>query len=80
MERLRTAKRPAPDPHQIEVVDWAVIATLGSTSGSQRVAMGFDLLDFARDVIAMGVRHQHPDWDAPQVAHEVAKRLARDAA
>jgi hypothetical protein len=29
-----------------------------------------------RQVVAAGVRHRHPEWDAAQVAAEVARRMS----
>lgn len=78
MERLRQAERPALDPNYIEVVDWEVARILAQKSGAERVAMGFELLELAREVVSMGVRHQHPDWNTHQVSREVAQRFARD--
>jgi hypothetical protein len=31
---------------------------------------------FVRDMVAAGVRHDHPDWDKKAVEREVASRLA----
>ena len=41
----------------------------------QRLQIGFDLYDLARDLVRAGIRHQHADWDEDQVEREVTRRF-----
>lgn len=44
-------------------------------TGQQRLQIGFELYDMAREMVRCGVRHQHRDWDNPQVDREVNRRF-----
>jgi hypothetical protein len=63
------------DPGQIEVVDDAVAEILRQKSTAQRGEMILAAHRTARLLLTAAVRRQHPDWDARQVAQEVARRL-----
>jgi phage terminase large subunit-like protein len=43
---------------------------------SQKLALGGELFDAAREVMVSGIRMQNPSFDDEQVRHEVARRLA----
>jgi hypothetical protein len=63
------------DDGQIEVVDDSIARILRTKTPAQRVAMIFDCNRTMRQVVAGGIRHRHPDWDALRVAAEVARRM-----
>ncbi len=44
-------------------------------TGTQRVQIGCELYDLAREVVRSGVRHQHPEWNDDQVRQEVIRRF-----
>ncbi len=80
MERLRTAKRPAPDPQQIEVVDWEVVELLRLMSGMQRLELMDRVWEDARGLIERSVRAARPTLTEPEVLAAVSRRMRCDAA
>jgi len=44
-----------------------------SMSGEQRLLVAFEMSMFARDLSRERIRHEHPDWSAAQVSHELLK-------
>ncbi len=46
-----------------------------SMSGAERVALVFEMSEFARELTRTGIRMRHPDWDEQQVADELIRRL-----
>lgn len=63
------------DHGQIEVVDDAIAEVLRGKSHAERIRMISDAHDTARQIVAGGVRHQHPTWNDTQVESEVRRRL-----
>ncbi len=63
------------DPGQIEVLDDSMVEVLRSKTPAERVEMICAAQRTARQLIAGGVRHQHPDWGDEQVEAEVRRRL-----
>lgn len=64
------------DDGQIEVVDDQVAEILRKQTPAQRVEAIVACNRMMRQVVAAGVRHRHPEWDAAQVAAEVARRMS----
>jgi hypothetical protein len=60
----------------VEVIEAEMVPILAAKTGAERLAMSFEMGEFARHLMACGVRAAHPDWDEGQVADEVARRLA----
>jgi hypothetical protein len=44
-------------------------------TGQQRLQIGFELYELAREMVRCSVRHQHSDWDQEQVEQEVRRRF-----
>jgi Rv0078B-related antitoxin len=44
-------------------------------TGSERVAMAFEMSDAARSLTEAGIRHRHPDWTDQQVHDALLERL-----
>ena len=44
-------------------------------TGSQRVAMAFEMSDAARALTEAGIRYRHPDWSGQQVHDALLERL-----
>ena len=65
------------DPGQIEVVDDALAQVLRRKTTWERIGMVFSADRTARLVLEGSIRTRHPDWDDPQVAREVVRRMAR---
>jgi len=80
MERLRTAKRPAPDPNQIEVADWAVVELLRRMTGMQRLELMDRVWHDAHGLIERSVRAGQPELREPEVREAIARRMNSDAA
>ena len=54
---------------------WKQIEIYRRMTPQQRLQIGFELFELARDMVRCGVRHQHPDWDDKHVAQEVSRRF-----
>ena len=67
------------DAGQIEVVDERMAEVLRGKSPAERLAMGWSMWSYARDMIASVLRQEHPDWDAKRLQQEVARRLSHGA-
>ncbi len=62
-------KRPC-----IELLDEAMVEVLRKKTPAERVAMVFDAERTMRLMLEAHLRWRHPDWDAGQVAREIARR------
>ena len=72
--------QPMPfDPRRIEVIDDQMAAVWRAKTGAERLQVVDELFQFARQLVASGVRAQHPDWDPAQVERETVRRLSRGA-
>ncbi len=67
------------DPRRIEVVDDAMAAVLRAMTGAERLQIVDRLFRFARELVASGVRSQHPEWNQDQINRETARRLSHGA-
>lgn len=56
---------------------WKQIEGYRRMTPMERLAIGFQLNDLARDQERTSVRHQHPNWDEQRVEREVARRFGR---
>lgn len=68
------------DDGQIEVVDEQVAQVLRKKTPSQRVEMIFECNQTMRQIVACGIRRQHPDWTLQRVSLEVARRFMDEPA
>jgi hypothetical protein len=64
---------PKKVPH-IELLDDAMVEVLRRKTPTERVAMVFDAERTMRLMLESNLRWRHPDWDARQVAEEIARR------
>ena len=62
-------KRPS-----IELLDDRVVAVLRGKTVAERVAMVFDAERTMRLLLEAHLCWRHPDWDASQIAAEIARR------
>lgn len=67
------------DPRQIEVIDEEMAAVLRRKSGAERLKIVDELFRQGRQLVAAGVRWQHPDWTQEQVDRETVRRISRGA-
>ena len=67
-------------PHRVmqTVVDPIMVEVLRGLSPEQRLATLDALWRSARQLVAAGVRRQHPDWTDPEIDRETAARLSGD--
>ena len=63
------------DKGQIEVVDDAVAEILRRKTPAQRVQMALEANRFMRLRLEGHLRSIHPDWDAPRIQAEIARRM-----
>jgi hypothetical protein len=63
----------------IKAVDPAVARALRAMSGMERLRLGHETWETARDRLAAYVAHRHPEWGPKEVQREVARRLLGDA-
>ena len=63
---------PADSP-TFTMMDDAMIAILRQKTEAERLAITFDMWEFARDMIRASVLAEHPDWTPEQVQRVVAK-------
>lgn len=64
---------------RIELLDDAIVEVLRRKTPAERVAMVFDAEQTARQMLEAQVCRQHPDWDARQVASEIARRRSLES-
>jgi hypothetical protein len=64
-----TARRPC-----IELLDDAIVDVLRRKTPAERIAMVFDAERTMRLMLETRLRSRHPDWDADQIAQEIARR------
>jgi hypothetical protein len=67
------------DHGQIEVLDDALAEVFRLKTPAEKIQMIAAAHRTARQLIAAGVRRQHPEWDVAQVEAEVLRRLTRGA-
>jgi hypothetical protein len=65
---------PARSRPCIELPDDAVVEMLRSKTPAERLAMALDAERTMRLLLEAHLRWRHPDWDAGQVAAEIARR------
>jgi hypothetical protein len=58
----------------IELLDEAMVEVLRGKTSAERVAMVFDAEHTMRLMLEAHLRWRHPDWDADQIAREIARR------
>ena len=54
---------------------WMQIEGYRRMTPQQRLQISFRLYELTRTLVRQGVKHQHPDWDDPQVNQEVLRRF-----
>jgi hypothetical protein len=62
-------------PHQIELLDDAMVEILRAKTPAERLAMAFDCNRTMRLRMAGHLRTRHPDWTEEQIHAEVARRM-----
>lgn len=67
------------DWRRIEVVDETMAEVLRRKTPAERLAVGFGLWRSARKMLRAELTALHPDWDAPRIDREVARRLSHGA-
>ena len=67
------------DRGQIEVLDEALAEVLRRKTPAEKIQMIGAAHRTARQLIAAGVRQQHPEWDDARVEAEMLRRLTRGA-
>ena len=63
----------------IEAVDPVVARALRAMSGMERLRLGHETWELARDRLAAYLAWRHPEWAPEEIRHEVARRLLGDA-
>jgi hypothetical protein len=58
----------------IELLDDAMVEVLRRKTPTERVAMVFDAERTMRLMLETHLRWRYPDWDAEQIASEIARR------
>jgi hypothetical protein len=72
-DRSAANKRPC-----IELLDDAMVEVLRRKTPAERVAMVFDANRTMRLRLEGHLRSRHPDWDAPTIMREIARRMYRE--
>lgn len=67
---------PLRFPPVVETIDEAMVPILAAKTGAERLAMAFEMGEFARRIVTSNVRATHPDWDGDQVTEEAARLFA----
>lgn len=67
------------DKRQIEVVDDAMADVLRQKTPAERMAIGFHLWTFAREMLMANLKRKHPDWSIMEIERETARRLSHGA-
>ena len=65
--------------YRVERMDEATLQMLRSKTPAERLAIAFDCNRTMRLRLEGHIRTYHPDWDATQIAAEVARRMSRGA-
>ena len=63
----------------VEILDEAIVAVLRKKTPAERLAMAFDAERTMLLLLEAHLRWRHPDWDAQQVAREIARRRNRES-
>jgi len=58
----------------VELLDDRMVAVLRGKTAAERVAMVFDAERTMRLLLEAHLRGKHPEWDASQIAAEIARR------
>ena len=66
------------DEAPIQAVDPVVARALRSMSGMERLRLGHESWELARDRLTAYFAHQHPDWSPEEIRSRVARRLLGD--
>ena len=66
------------DEAPIEAVDPIVARALRSMSGMERLRLGHESWELARDRLAAYFAYRYPDWSPEEVGSQVARRLLGD--
>ena len=72
-------QKMSSDMQRIEVLDDVMAEVLRRKTPAERLAIGFGLWRSARTLLRGQLASLHPEWDAPQVDREVARRLSHGA-
>ncbi len=83
---LEGARRPLPDravpaeaavpaETRIERLDPLLVPSYRAMSPAQRLAAGFETIEFMRERIRAHLRHQNPDWPGERLESELAARI-----
>lgn len=76
----RTGEERLPlDIRRIEVLDEAMAEILRRKTPAERLAIGFGLWRSAQKILRGQLASLHPEWDAPRLEREVARRLSHGA-
>ena len=67
------------DPRQIEVMDDATAMAMRRKTPAERLAIAFDLWEYAREHVEAAVRWQHPEWNDQLVLKEIARRMLHES-
>ena len=71
-DAVMSTSRPAL---RIEQLDPQVVAILRTKSPAERCQMAFESNRLVRERLRAHLHHEHPDWDDPQIAAEIARRV-----
>ena len=74
-----TNRDPSPPESAFDVVDPEMVAVLRQKSPAERLAISWELWEFARELLDAHLQSTHPDWSDEQRSREVARRMADDA-
>jgi hypothetical protein len=66
------------DEAPIQAVDPVVARALRSMSGMERLRLGHESWELARDRLTAYFAYQHPDWSPEEIRSRVARRLLGD--
>ncbi|HEV2968522.1 MAG TPA: hypothetical protein VGY55_00955 [Pirellulales bacterium] len=58
----------------VELLDEQMVAILRAKVPAERIAMVFDAERTMRLLLEAHLRSRHPDWSAPRIAAEIARR------
>ncbi len=62
----------------IEAVDPIIARALRAMSGMERLRLGHETWELARDRLAAYFAYRHPEWSPEEIRHQVARRLLGD--
>lgn len=63
----------------MEIVDNDVAEILRQKTPAEKLAIADSMWRFARNLVAAGLRFDHPDWDESQIQREISRRLSNGA-